>query len=365
MPAVALDSLFPFGYNDSMRPDYQYLYTLLIITGVTGLLLLARKLLFRFLRRLAQRTTNHIDDLLLEGLEGPSVFLILTLALYVSLRLSALPESYVRYVAKAIYLSLILTITMGLANVSGRTIAYFMKKVDLPISVTSLLYSVTKALVYGVGILMMLNAVGVSITPIITALGVGGLAMALALQDTLSNLFAGIHILAEHTIRVGDFIKLETGQEGFVEDISWRTTRIRMLPNNMVIVPNSKLAQSVVTNYYLPERRAVILVPISVSYDADAEVVERILIEEALKATTEVEGLLREPAPAVRFVPGFGASSLDFTLACHVREIVDQQPVMHELHKRIWKRFKLENIDIPYPTRTVYLKRSAARGLQR
>ena len=96
---------------------------------------------------------------------------------------------------------------------------------------------------------MMLNAVGVSITPIITALGVGGLAMALALQDTLSNLFAGIHILAEHTIRIGDFIRLETGQEGYVEDISWRTTRIRMLPNNMVIVPNSKLAQSVVVNY--------------------------------------------------------------------------------------------------------------------
>lgn len=347
-----------------MKADYHSLVTLLIVIAVTALLLLARKLLFRFLRRLAKGTTNHVDDLLLEGLEGPSIFLILTLALYVGLRLSDLPEAYVAYVAKSIYLSLILTVTMGLANVSGRTIAYFMKKVDLPISVTGLLYAVTKAVVYAVGFLMMLNAVGVSITPIITALGVGGLAMALALQDTLSNLFAGIHILAEHTIRVGDFIRLETGQEGFVEDISWRTTRIRMVPNNMVIVPNSKLSQSVVTNYYLPERRAMIQVPVSVSYEADADMVERVLLDEAIKAGAQVPGLLLEPAPAVRFVPGFGASSLDFTLACHVREITDQQPVLHELHKRIWKRFKIEHIEIPYPTRTVYLKGPGKDQLQ-
>ena len=237
-----------------------------------------------------------------------------------------------------------------------------MKKVDLPISVTGLLYAVTKAVVYAVGILMMLNAVGVSITPIITALGVGGLAMALALQDTLSNLFAGIHILAEHTIRVGDFIKLETGQEGFVEDISWRTTRIRMLPNNMVIVPNSKLAQSVVTNYYLPERRAMIQVPISVSYDADADMVERVLLDEAIKAATEVPGLLREPAPAVRFVPGFGASSLDFTLACHVREIIGPAAGNARTAQKDLETLQASsNIDIPYPTRTVYLKGSGTR----
>jgi small-conductance mechanosensitive channel len=135
--------------------------------------------------------------------------------------------------------------------------------------------------------------------------------MALALQDTLSNLFAGIHILAEHTIRVGDYIKLETGQEGYVEDISWRTTRIRMLPNNMVIVPNSKLSQSVVTNYYLPERRMAILIPVSVSYDADPDVVEQTLLDVAKKAAAEVPGLLSGPEPSVRFVPGFGASSLD------------------------------------------------------
>ncbi len=173
-----------------------------------------RKFIFRVLHRLAQKTDNVIDDLLLEGLEGPSALLIIALALYISIRLSELPETYMVYAVKGMYLSLILTVTMGLANTSGRLLAYFLKKVDLPISVSSLLNAVAKAIVYAIGVLIMLNFVGISITPIITALGVGGLAMALALQDTLSNLFAGIHILAEHTIRVGDYIRLENGQEG-------------------------------------------------------------------------------------------------------------------------------------------------------
>jgi small-conductance mechanosensitive channel len=108
----------------------------------------------------------------------------------------------------------------------------------------------------------------------------------------------------------------------------------------------------------------MILVPISVSYDTDADRVEQVLTEEAERAVSEVPGLLPEPAPAARFVPGFGASSLDFTLACHVREITDKQLVLHELHKRIWKRFKLENIEIPYPTRTVYLKGADPERLQ-
>jgi small-conductance mechanosensitive channel len=203
---------------------------------------------------------------------------------------------------------------------------------------------------------MILHALGVSITPLLTALGVGGLAVALALQDTLANLFAGIHILLERSIRVGDFVRLEGGQEGYVVDIGWRTTKVRMLPNNIVVIPNSKLAQSVLTNYYLPEPRMSLLIPISVSYGSDPEHVERVLIDETLKAAQEVPGLLKEPAPFVRFIPGFGESSLDFTLICQVKEFVDQYLAQHELRKRIFKRFQAEGIEIPFPHRTVYLR---------
>jgi small-conductance mechanosensitive channel len=308
------------------------------------------------LHRVSRRTQTRVDDLLAAGLRIPSLFLVIVLSVYIGIRLTDLPESWFAFATKGMHLSIILTITMGLANVSDRLLAYFLKQVKLPISVTSLFLAVVKAVIYVIGVLIILNYLGISIAPLITALGVGGLAMALALQDTLSNLFAGIHIMAEQAIRVGDFVRLESGQEGYVEDISWRTTRIRTLPNNMVIVPNNKLSQSVITNYYLPEQKMVLQLPVNVSYASDPDHVERVLLEEARKALAEVPGLLADPAPSVRLLPGFGESSLTFSLLCHIREIADQNPVMNELNKRILKRFRQEGIEFPYPTRTVHLR---------
>ncbi|MHB8843550.1 MAG: mechanosensitive ion channel family protein [Nitrospirota bacterium] len=339
-----------------MNGQKSILLSVLIILGSAAGLLLVRSLLFRLLQRMTRRTETRIDDLLVGALRFPSLFLVWVIATYIGIRLTDLPESWFTYATRGMHLSIILTITVGLANVSDRILAYFLKRADLPISVTSLLLAVVKAVFYVIGILIMLNYLGISIAPIITALGVGGLAMALALQDTLSNLFAGVHIMAEQTIRVGDFIRLETGQEGYVEDISWRTTRIRMLPNNMVLVPNNKLSQSVLTNYHLPAREMVLQVPVGVGYGADPDLVERVLIEEAKQAASDVPGLLAEPAPVVRLLPGFGESSLNFTLLCHIREIGDQNPVLGELNLRILKRFRKEGIEFPFPTRTVYIK---------
>lgn len=239
---------------------------------------------------------------------------------------------------------------------TGKIFKNYIQKLDLPIPTTGLAYGILKGTIIVLGFLVILSVLGISITPLLTALGVGGLAVALALQDTLANLFAGIHILMEKSLRVGDFVRLETGQEGYVEDITWRTTRIRMLPNNIVVIPNIKLSQSIVINYYLPETRMSLLIPISVSYSSDPENVEKILIEEAKKAVGEIPGLLGDPDPFVRFIPGFGDSSLDFTLICQVREFVDQYLAQHELRKRIFKRFKEEGIEIPFPHRTIYLK---------
>lgn len=135
-----------------------------------------------------------------------------------------------------------------------------------------------------------------------------------------------------------------------------------MLPNNMVVIPNSKLAQSVVTNFYLPDKRMAVQIPVSVSYSSDPETVERLLLDEAKKAVGNVPGLFPEPEPACRFIPGFGQSSLDFTLVCHDQEFADQYPVQHELRKHVFRRFKQEGIEIPFPHRTVYLREERERG---
>ena len=321
-----------------------------------AILFIARGIAFRVFHAWAEKTETRVDDIIIKSLKTPSVYWILALGLYAGLSISDLPEKYVFYFSKTIHVIIILSITLAVANLTGKIFRNYIQKSNLPIPTTGLAYGILKSTILIIGFLIILSILGVSITPLLTALGVGGLAVALALQDTLANLFAGIHILMEKSIRVGDFIKLETGQEGYIEDITWRTTRVRMLPNNIVVIPNSKLAQSVVTNYYLPEKRMSLLIPIGVSYSSDPEKVEQILVEEAKKAVGEVPGLLGEPEPFVRFIPGYGESSLDFTLICQVQEFVDQYLAQHELRKRIFKRFKQEGIEIPFPHRTVYLR---------
>ncbi|MBM3814771.1 MAG: mechanosensitive ion channel [Acidimicrobiia bacterium] len=137
---------------------------------------------------------------------------------------------------------------------------------------------------------------------------------------------------------------------------------MRALPNNLIVVPNSKLAQAIVTNFNLPEKRMSLLIPVSVSDDSDPEHVEHVLIDEAIRGSKHIKGLLAEPKPIVRFIPGFGDSSLDFTLICQVSEFVDQFQA-HELRKRLFRRFREEGLEIPFPVRTLYVRSDSGQLL--
>jgi small-conductance mechanosensitive channel len=327
---------------------------LAVITVV--LLLIARGLFFRLFRRWGDRTQSKLDDLIIKSIKFPSLFWCLALGLYLGINLSDYDGKYLLYISRTIHILLVFSITLVSAHLTDKLFSHYVQKSDIPIPATGLVSGLLKGIILAVGFIIMLNLMGVPITPLLTALGVGGLAVALALKDTLANLFAGIHIMMEKSIRVGDFVKLESGQEGYVEDITWRTTRVKMLTNNMVIIPNEKFSQSIVTNYSLPEKRMLLSIPVSVSYQSDPEMVERVLLEVVGQAAGEVPGLLADPRATVRFSPGFGESSLDFTLNCHVREFVDQYLILHEMRKRILRRFKKEKIEIPYPHRTVYLR---------
>ncbi len=335
---------------------HNYIVPLFLAVVIIVALCLVRTIAFRLLHRWATKTDTKFDDIIIQSVKFPSLFWCIAIGIYVGIGVSDLSEKYVLYATKAIYIVLIFSVTLATANLSGKIFRNYLQVSNLPIPTTGLFYGLLKGTILVIGILIILSVLGISITPLITALGVGGLAVALALQDTLANLFAGLHILVEKSIRVGDFIRLETGQEGFVEDITWRTTRIKMLPNNMVVIPNSKLAQSIVTNYHLPEKKMAVRIPVSVSYNSDPDHVEKVLLDVVSGAVGKIEGLLQEPEPMVRFIPGFGDSSLDFTVVCHVREFTDQFVVEHELRKLIFKRFRAEGIEIPFPQRVVHLK---------
>jgi small-conductance mechanosensitive channel len=301
------------------------------------------------------------------ALRGPSLLWILMLALHVAMQSSDLPVRITGLISKTLLILWILSLTVVAARLAGSLVKLYgggngISGTDQILPVTTLTQSIASLVVGTIGILILLNTLGISVTPILTALGVGGLAVALALQDTLSNLFAGFYISIAGQIRIGDYIKLDTGEEGYVTDISWRSTAIRALANNLIVVPNSKIGQAIVTNYHLPEKRMSLLIPIGVSYESDPDEVERILIEEAKEGAKVIPGLLEEPPPFVRFIPGFGDSSINFTLICQVAEFTDQYLSQHELRKRIFKRFRREGIEIPFPIRTVYMKSQIEPG---
>jgi small-conductance mechanosensitive channel len=321
-----------------------------------------KRVLFTVLDRWAKRTVSRADDVVLDSIRGPFMIWVLMLGLHLATRVSVLPRNIASLVSQLLLILWIVSLTIAASRLATRLVRIYGSHLSNALPVTSLTQNLARMAVASIGVLVLLSNLGVSVTPILTALGVGGLAVALALQDTLANFFAGFYISVANQVRLGDYIKLDSGEEGYVTDITWRSTTIRMLANNLVIVPNLKLAQAIVTNYHLPEKRMSLQVPVSVSYDSDPEVVERVLIEEALSAAGEVPGLLAEPAPFVRFIPGFGESSLNFTLICQVREFVDQYLAQHELRKRIFTRFRKMGIEIPFPIRTVYLRGQQTDG---
>jgi small-conductance mechanosensitive channel len=332
------------------------LIPILLAFIASALLLIFRSILFGLFHRWAKKNNSILDDLIIRSIKIPSIFWCLVIGLYIGIDLSEYSGKYLFYIGRTIHILLIFSITLAAANLAGKLFNHSSQTSTVPMPATGLVKGLLQGIIWIMGLIIILNFLGIPITPMITALGVGGLAMALALQDTLANLFAGIHIMMEKSIRVGDFIKLENGQEGVVEDITWRTTRIKMVSNTMVIIPNLTLSKSIVTNYHLPEKWMSLFIPVSVSHQSDPEKVEMILLDEARLAVGEIPGLLGDPEPLVRFSPGFGNSSLDFTLICQVEEFLNQYLVQHELRKRIIKRFKVEGLEIPYPHRTVYLR---------
>lgn len=337
--------------------------SLVVLVTVAAGYVLKRYLLGALQRRAAQ-TKTQLDDILIRSLGGPFMLWMVILGVHLGVQSSSLPESALRLSSRLLLVLWIVSLTIAAARLAGYLVRHYGGQLQGALPVTSLTENLARIAVGGIGAMILLNALGVEITPILAALGVGGLAVALALQDTLSNLFAGFYVSLAGQVRVGDYIKLDSGEEGFVTDITWRSVTIRALANNMIIVPNAKLAQAIVTNYYLPEKRMSLLIRVGVSYDSDPDEVERILTDIAAQGARDIPGLLAEPAPFVRFIPGFGDFSLDFTLICQVAQFVDQYAVQHELRKRILKGLRRAGIEIPYPVRTVHLRGPAVEARQ-
>jgi small-conductance mechanosensitive channel len=249
----------------------------------------------------------------------------------------------------------ILSGTLAAARVTGAMASGFASRNSRLPHATSIFANLARFGVLALGVLVTLQTLGVSVAPLLTALGVGGLAVALAMQDTLSNLFAGLHVIASGEIRPGDYIRLDSGEEGYVQDINWRNTSLRSLRNNVVLVPNARVSSSILTNYYQPAAEMSILVPVGVSYDSDLERVELITKEVGREILNTVDGGVPGYEPLVRFHT-FDASSIRFDVVLRVKEHTDQFLVKHEFVKLLHERYRDVGVVIPFPIQTVLNK---------
>ncbi len=268
---------------------------------------------------------------------------------------TTLPAVSILWLGNALFAVAAISVTVVVSRLAVSATRYTAEKSGSGHAAT-IFDNIIKLTVIIVGVLLTLQSLGVAITPILTALGVGGLAVALALQDTLSNLFAGFQILATNHVRPGDYVKLSSGEEGYVRDITWRITTIEALTKVTSVVPNSKIATTIISNYYQPNPEIVVLVPLGVSFGSDLDLVERVTVEVARDVMRTVPGGVPGWEPLVRYA-NFDSreSAITFNAVLHASEFGAQFLVRHEFIKQLQKRYQAEGIRIPYPVQTVRL----------
>lgn len=307
--------------------------------------------------RFTRKTKFRWDDVVANSCKRNIAGLVIVFSVWVAAEYAPFDAETEAFILPALQAIASFIVLVFLARVISGLTALAMERSGTNLASASLITLAIKMIILGVGIVFILqNTLNINVGPIFAALGIGGLAAALALQDTLSNLFSGVQIIATRQVRPGDYIQLESGELGFVTDVNWRNVKIQSHPDdNMIIVPNSRLATAVMINYNLPRRLLMESVMVGVSYDSDLDHVERVAQEVAEQTVEDVSGGAKLPKPQIRFRQ-FNNSSIDFQVRLFLPKLKGRAVYKSEFIKRIHKRFNQEGITIPFPITTVYLE---------
>ena len=316
-----------------------------------------------FLTRLTRLTPGTLDEELLKVVRGPVVLFIVLSGLFLALLILtnlespryALIAGFDGQIRRAWLVVVIAEVAYLLYHLLDATMTWYIQSVaqttetQLDDRLLPPLKRIMPLLVYSLGFLMALSVLNIPISPILAGLGIGGLAVALAVQPTLANFFAGTYVVTEGELNVGDYIELQGGPSGYVVEVGWRSTKIRSMYNNLVIIPNSQMANSIVTNYYSPEPSMNVLVYCGVSYDSDLNVVENVVREASQTLVNESEYAV-DGEPWFGF-DEFGDSNISFWVFVQAKDRLGSFYLTSDLVKVIHSRLTAEGIEINYPVR--------------
>ena len=329
-----------------------WIIPLMIVFTGTLFGFLFKKSIISQLKVAAKKSKWEFDDLLLKSVESQIVFWFFLISLSVGLQDIKIAEVYGTYISQILIILVISSVTHAAANLTNGILIIWSKKQGRGFPSTSMFSNFVVITVYLTGLLIILDSLKISIAPMLTALGVGGIAVSLALKDTLSDVFAGLHILLSKKVQPGDFVSLDSGEMGYIKNITWRNTTMLERTNNIIHIPNNQLSSAIVKNYDSNDPSFSIKIPIGVSYDSNLEEVEKIVLEVANEIHSEMKETNKNSKPALKFRQ-FGESSIDFVVYFKGNKYGDQNPIIHQFIKKIHKRFKSEKIEIPFPIRTI------------
>jgi MscS family membrane protein len=331
----------------------------IILTGIVAALITYQ--LFKWLQRKADATDSKIDDIVILAIGKPLVLGIILLSLFLALNVVVLPPDYQwikdsKYLV-AIYIFLgawiISVFTKNFVKLYGRWMAQKTES-EFDDKIIDIVEIIARYVIWFIAFLLVLSYLEVDITPLIAGAGIFGIAVALAAQDLLSNFFGGALILLDRPFKVGDRIKIE-GHLGDVISVGPRSTRIKTLDYQLLTIPNSKLTNSIITNYAMPDIKLKVKIPVSVAYGSDIKQVKEVLLEIARDAALTTPYILQDPAPSVYFLE-YGASSLDFMMVMWAREFHMAWDIKDHINFTIYDRFEKEGIEIPFPQMDVHMR---------
>jgi small-conductance mechanosensitive channel len=335
-----------------------------VVVVISLMLTLGLKhLLMRKLVRASSHTHLYYDSLIFRSLSRPLTIVLLGAHLLLFERLfDYLGDSnhtFDQGAESTAKIALIVAIVLFVDRVVRGFIEHYALTSQVVRNSQGVTSGLLRGLIFGIGILVLLSTLGISVTPILASLGVTSLAVALALQPTLENLFSGMQLLADKPFQLGDFIALESGEQGFVEKIGWRSTWIRMLANNLLVIPNSKVCQDRILNYNYPSPEMSVPIEVGVHYSSNLQQVQAIAKEVAIHILQTVPGGKSDFEPRVNFHT-FGDSSVNFTVVLRATEFTEHFALKSEFIKLLHQRFNEEGICIPFPIMAINTEQERA-----
>jgi len=341
-----------------------------IFLGGIILARIAAAILRRVVHHYTRASETQLDDDVIAAVRFPLLTFIVVEGAFIALRTLSVLDAH-RSTVENVWVSISLVLAVMLAqrllsallSWYGATIALRTES-DWDEKSLPMIRRVLNFTIVTVGALVILDQLGVSISPLLGGLGIGGIAVALALQPLLSNVFASSYMLSDASVRVGDFIEIAGGPSGWIEDIGFRATRIRTFDNNIILIPNSTLAESTVTNFDAAGAPVDAAITCGVAYEEDLERVEAICTEVLNNIIEEMDEAVGGRAPVFRY-QSFGDSNIDFLLKVRANTRRDVGLVKHEMVKRIHARLTAEGITINYPARRLILAGEDSDGLER